>query len=203
MVSGARRTSVKAPKGRKMRTEGDADADTSFASRDAPPIHNRAHATRSAHTNSCPLLCSTRARARRGTRRWAGEAVENVNPTRTATPTRAHRLVARRRITNKCDASATRVCKNKSLSALHSSVKIFLFVFDIDALVTPRPAARHAATGSATSIAPTRLKLGARTAERAAMRLASERFASDSRMGARTLRHVVNGGNFSEIEANV
>ena len=186
-----------------MRTESDAGTDTSFASRAAPPIHNRAHGTRSAHTNSCPLLCSTRARARRGTRRWAGEAVENVNPTRTATPTRAHRLAARRRTTNKCDASATRVCKNKSLSALHSSGKIFLFVFDIDARVTPRPAARHAATGSATSIAPARLKLGARTAERAAMRTAPERGACDSRTGARTPRHVVNGVGISEIEANV
>jgi len=135
-------------------------------------------------------------------RRWAGEAVENVNPTRTATPTRARRLVARRRRTSKRDASATCLCKNKSLSALHSSGD-FSFVFDIDAHVTPRPAARHASTGSATSIAPARLKLGARMAERATMRTAPERCACDSRTGARTPRHVVIVVGISEIEANV
>lgn len=47
----------------KTRTEDDADADTSFAPRAAPPIHNRAHGTRSAHTESRPLFRSTRARA--------------------------------------------------------------------------------------------------------------------------------------------
>jgi hypothetical protein len=51
-------------------------------------------------------------------------------------------------------------------------------------------AARHASTSSATNIKPTRVKLGIRTAERAAMRSALERWSSDACACARTPRHV-------------